>query len=382
MAKRRKEKDEDEDKSFKIPKFDEKAFLKRERRNIKATVIAFLFGILMALVCFGFYITMSSNDPRWILVLLVAIFSASFLRYIYVKIKLDMTDFTNKNWFSSFAIYLFTWMVILIVLVNPPFYDDEAPNMDVSILPQMQELGGTVKIVAKITDNAGINKENLALSITHPDGTVITPNFEYKNNILRYTFESPDELSIDTQTYNYKIVASDNNDKKTEKTGTFSYSNRTITLGDPFSGDEVRAATTIKFSIEPDVNRAYYTVNDGKKIYMNNSNDPVYYESAPRFEGWPQENNITVSVNVKARVVHYFENCKENFNNTIVDTETYTFKIDPDQDVDNLGIAKSVASPLPKPHYISAPGFETLVFIISLIAVVLIFKYRKKDRRN
>ena len=35
MAKRRKEKDEEEDKPFKLPKFDEEAFLKREKRNIK-----------------------------------------------------------------------------------------------------------------------------------------------------------------------------------------------------------------------------------------------------------------------------------------------------------------------------------------------------------
>ena len=64
MAKRRKEKDEEEDKPFKIPKFDEEAFLKRERRNIKATFISFLFGILMALVCFGFWALMGKNDLK------------------------------------------------------------------------------------------------------------------------------------------------------------------------------------------------------------------------------------------------------------------------------------------------------------------------------
>ena len=41
MAKRRKEKDEEEDKPFKLPKFDEEAFLKRERRNVKSTFISF-----------------------------------------------------------------------------------------------------------------------------------------------------------------------------------------------------------------------------------------------------------------------------------------------------------------------------------------------------
>ena len=67
MAKRRKEKDEDEDKPFKLPKFDEEAFLKRERRNIKTTFIAFLF---QAATGFGMYSAMShswlANPFAWV----------------------------------------------------------------------------------------------------------------------------------------------------------------------------------------------------------------------------------------------------------------------------------------------------------------------------
>jgi len=37
---------------------------------------------------------------------------------------------------------------------------------------------------------------------------------------------------------------------------------------------------------------------------------------------------------------------------------------------------------LPYPHAVQVPGFELLVALISIIAVVLILKYRKKDRRN
>ena len=31
---------------------------------------------------------------------------------------------------------------------------------------------------------------------------------------------------------------------------------------------------------------------------------------------------------------------------------------------------------------VSAPGFETLAFLLALVAVVLIFKYKKKNRSN
>ena len=89
MAKRRKEKDEEEDKPFKMPKFDEEAFLKRERRNIKITFFSFLFGIIMAVVCFGFWALMGPNDLRWELVLLVGVIYALSMRYIFLRLNFD-----------------------------------------------------------------------------------------------------------------------------------------------------------------------------------------------------------------------------------------------------------------------------------------------------
>ena len=73
MAKRRKDKDEEEDKAFKLPKFDEEAFIKRERRNIKTTFISFMFGIIIAAISFGFWVLLSGNVVRWPLVLLLGI---------------------------------------------------------------------------------------------------------------------------------------------------------------------------------------------------------------------------------------------------------------------------------------------------------------------
>ena len=77
MAKRRKETTEDEEIDFKFPKFDEESFLRRERRNIKTTFIAFLFGLLLALISFGFWQLLSGETYRWLLVLLVGVFNAA-----------------------------------------------------------------------------------------------------------------------------------------------------------------------------------------------------------------------------------------------------------------------------------------------------------------
>src|SRR5512137_2250211 len=129
MAKRRKENEEEqEDKSFKVPKFDEESFLKRERRNIKATFLAFLFGCLMALVCFGFWALMGSGTGlRFFLVLLVCIANAAFIRFIFLRLNIDISDLTKSKWVIIYGTYFFTWLLVFLVIINPPFYDDEAP---------------------------------------------------------------------------------------------------------------------------------------------------------------------------------------------------------------------------------------------------------------
>jgi hypothetical protein len=69
----------------------------------------------------------------------------------------------------------------------------------------------------------------------------------------------------------------------------------------------------------------------------------------------------------------------EQFNNTILDTSSYYFRVSDDSKV---GTEVSPEIAIPGPGLYMVPGFELLVFIISLVVVVLIFKYGKKDRRN
>jgi hypothetical protein len=77
-------------------------------------------------------------------------------------------------------------------------------------------------------------------------------------------------------------------------------------------------------------------------------------------------------------VVYYFQNIDEKFSNTIVDTSVYYFNATgPD-----IGIELSKEIGLPGPYSVSAPGFEVLAFLVSLVAVILIFKYSKKHRRK
>lgn len=378
MAKKRKEKTEEEELDFKLPKFDEEKFLKRERRNIKTTFFSFLFGFLIAIISFGFWSLLSGNDLRWELVLLFCVFNASWLKYLFVRLNLDLTDFGRKGWFTSYAIYFFTWLLVLLVLVNPPFYDDESPLVEVVALPSMQELGGTVKIIARIVDNVGVEKQNIDFNLIYPDETSHSPEFNFEDSIFSYTYENIGNLM---GTYEFTLLATDINGHNTsEIVGTFVYDNDTIKLASPAGagvapGPAVTYADSIRFDVGADVSRMYYKVND--RVEINATFDGDYYETSPEMDGWLRGENATVKAYVD--IVYYFVNLNEQFNNTIVDTSTYYFGVSDDSKV---GTEVSPEIAIPGPGLYMVPGFELLVFIISLVVVVLIFKYRKKDRRN
>jgi len=383
MAKRRKEKDEEDKKPFKIPKFDKEKFIKKEKLNIKSTFIAFLFGAFMSFICFGFWVLMGSETGlRWPLVVLVAIASASFVKYLYMRINLDTSHFTKKNWFSSYGIYFISWLIVFIVIVNPPVYDDQDPRIEMVVLPHMQEYNGTVKILAKITDNTEITKSDITFTLD--DIKVSSDNYQYVDNIFRYTHQCPDNLT-EEKTYSFELKAVDSSGRTTIKKDTFGFSNDTITLAEPENYEHIDVDDDIRFRIETTINRVYYTINNETEINATKGDREEYWVTYPEYEGWPDEFNKTVKIDVKAEIVYYFENyIDENgefvpFSNTIVNNESYYFIID---DPDDIGEKTPVKTEMPQPKFVTVPGFETILFIISLIAVILIIKYKKKDKKN
>ncbi|PNX53179.1 MAG: hypothetical protein BV458_05735 [Thermoplasmata archaeon M9B2D] len=397
MAKRRKEGAEAEEQiDFQIPKFDEEAFLKRERRNIKTMLIAFLFGLLISIICFGFWVLIGDNFIRWELVLLVGVVNSIWIKYLFLKLKIDLTDFGRKGWLSTFFTYFFTWLLILVVLVNPPFYDAESPRVEIAVLPGMQEPGGTILIAAYIVDNVGVNKDGINFTITDPLGTRQSPDFTYEDNIFRYTYENPDDL---LGTYEFLFVVSDVNDKKTTMNGSFTYSrdalNITSSLRDGIrSGDSITIKADERISKENF--RVYYRIDGSQDINVDRKtpSDKERYETSAEFEGWTPNATLTVRVYAEAR--YYFINVPEKFSNIVTDTQVYEFSTANDPTIGtqeplvewNVTLA-SLQKPqlpntlnyvLPYPRSIGAtPGFEAIMLILAVVVGMLLFKRKKKD---
>ena len=250
MAKKRREKDEAEESDFKLPKFDEAKFLTKERRNIKTLFISFIFGISISIISFGFWTLLSDSIFRWELVFLVGIFNASWLKYIFIRLNFDLTEFGRRGWFGSFATYFFTWLIVLAVLVNPPFYDDEAPHIENVVLPQVQELGGTILFAAMIMDNSGIMPDEIKFTLTTPNNTIINPEYSFQDSILSYEFTNPENL---LGRFSYQISATDIYGKIKNVKGNFTYDNNAIVLTTPTNGSDLQSYTPIEIRVNTNI---------------------------------------------------------------------------------------------------------------------------------
>ena len=261
------------------------------------------------------------------------VFNASWLKYLFVRLNIDLTDFGRKGWFGSYAIYFFTWLIVLIILVNPPFYDDQSPYVEVVVLPGVQEIGGTALIVAHILDNVGIEKNKLDFTITDPNGTLFTPMVEYEDDIFRYVYENTDNLLGE---YEYHFKVTDVNGYITEKNGVFEYSNNALSITSSIF-NEIRSGDGIVIKademISGDNFRVFYRLNSGSEINVNRENEEEKeeYKTSAEYKGWSENTNF--SMTVYAETSYYFENIPEKFYNIVKDTEIYNFSTGMDANI-------------------------------------------------
>jgi hypothetical protein len=379
MAKRRKEKDDEEEKSdFNIPKFDEEKFLKKEREKIKVSFLSFIFGFIVALISFGFWALLNNNPIQWTLVFLFGFFTAAWLNYIFNRLNINTEIIGRRGMITPYFIYIFTWIFVLIILVNPPFYDNEPPKIEVVTLPDIQEINGTVKIVAQITDNAGIQNNKIQFSLTHNDSIIVNSSYSLNNSIFLYEYDNTEELLGE---FTYTIIVNDNSGFEEKIIEKFEYNADAIKVPEPLDADispgpAVSYTTDIKIDVKSEVDWVYYEVN-GKKVNTTLDANNRFYISSPIMEGWIK--STQTSMNVYAKTIHYFENNPIEYNNTIIDATTYFFNV---TDSSEIGTSTPPNVSLPQPRYILVPGFETVIFLISLVGVILIFKYKKKHNQD
>lgn len=375
MAKKRRSKDEEEV-DFKAPDFDKEEFIKNQKRNIKITFLAFLFGIVISILSSIIWRSLEEN-LRWTLVFAFGFFSAAWFRYIIMKLDIDLTDFGRKEWFGSYAIYFFTWLIVLIILVNPPFYDAEQPMAHIALIPGMQELGGTIDIVGYISDNAEI--DNINFSITTPTGETLYPDFTFTNHRLNYSYQN----NI-TGEYSVNITITDKSNLRTVYSKSFAYDNNTLKVAtkqrnDLGFGDIIRIKADEKISSENF--RVYYTLNNGTAINANKTKG--FYQTSPYYEGWKPNSNYTMRIYAEVipngKYIHARNVSK--YSNIVEDTTVYHFSTSDDEEIGTRPPIKTEDLNLPKGYSPAAtPGFEVITVVVAFLAAILLIRHKRKKK--
>ncbi len=155
MAKKRRKEEEEE---FKLPEFDEVAFLRKEITGAKMILIVMLLAIVAAVL--SYVLTLAG-------VVIVAFFAGLalvlFLKYIPKMFGIDTDGLERKDWFGYGSTYFFAWLAVWVLVMNVPFSDVTAPGLvvfvnDRQVDPGAQvDVGTEANITAKATDNAGVD---------------------------------------------------------------------------------------------------------------------------------------------------------------------------------------------------------------------------------
>jgi len=362
----------EEEYEFEMPEFDEKEFIEKEKRKAKTYFIAFAFGIAMGIISRFAWVNISPN-LRWILTFLLAICSLGFLAKIFQIFGVDISKFGKKEWLGSVSFYMFTWLAIFILAINPPFYDASPPKIDCVALPVIQQAGGSVLIAAKITDNVAV--KSASVNITDGSSWKVY-SMQRDGDVYTYSYENNG-----TGEFNYTIIATDKNGRESTFAGNFSFVDDAILVDAPSRAMEASDEIDIMVlkGISSENFRVYYKV-DGKEINATYSREKtlgnkVYevYETSPSYEGWNESSSVEISV--FAEVIHYFLNVEREYSNNIYGG-TYTFNTTADSSIGST--PSPVIEDLPQPRSLrQTPGFGAFAFVAAVAVALLIFRRRK-----
>jgi hypothetical protein len=210
MAKKKLRKvEEEDDDEFGPPPFDEREFYSTELELAKATMVAALWGILIAVVAAAVFAFTAS----FYIGLAVGVLAALALKPMLDRLRIITRQLETMKWLGMFFSYFMCWVAFWILLVNPPIMDLSPPQLR-DRTPAFQELGSALRISIEIKENSGIN--SLTADIVQPGGAV-----DKRDNFLEVTTKlfQLDLNYTATGVYNYHIRVEDGTGKSASRDG-------------------------------------------------------------------------------------------------------------------------------------------------------------------
>lgn len=372
-----------EDYEFKMPDFDEDAFIHKEMVSFRTTSILFVWGIIAALISWGIYEAMDgAKSAWWIGLVIMAVFSY-LLRFIYTALKVDIRHFGRREWFGTFFLMFFSWLAFFILLVNPPISDHADPTVDIFTSPSVQLPGDDVTIDMFTADNFRVDHftfdlQQGGLPIATEATMVQDPHFPDHRNL---TLEG---LAPGTYTYTASVTDKKGNTNTTE--GRFIVSSQAVSTdirdggdGSLDTGDQILVTV---MELEPctqtelmDGGDCIRTVGlhrtSGTVIPMEFDDDFNAWKVTSVYTGWAVgPNTFDVVVEQQDR----FNGIERIVGGSIRDGP-YTIE------VPNPQATKTVHAPAPPvdaPVSRHTPGFGLIAGIVVMVGAVVIARRRQE----
>jgi hypothetical protein len=243
LAKKRRQKiEKKEEYDFNFPEFDEHQFISLELNKAKVALVAFLYAILIVFLTYQLYI-ITYPDARAPMAL--GFLAVAAIPFISRFVKINISEFDWKNWVGSGAVYIFSWLAIFIILVNPPFSDFVEPEINEEITylydngsnkiwtkwDTLASEGNTLRnperinFSIEISDNTQIDKDTVRITI---HGTLSNSTLNRNNEKMDHVKDNKFKIEFISNngpfpedTYNYEIRVKDSYGNEGATTGKF-----------------------------------------------------------------------------------------------------------------------------------------------------------------
>ncbi len=225
MAKKRKKQTEEEESyEFQMPEFDEEEYLRKEVRETKTLFITFFYAAMIGIASWGLrFVDLASS-------ILLGFIAIVFLRHIYPLFKINTSLLEKKQWGTNIIFYIFTWLLIWIILTNPPFSDFQSPTIksdgiyfgtdgNWTRLNETNQIsyGQNVSINFTVRDNVDVDDSSVRVIILQGEVEVPHQGVEKIGKDKYSVIVTQPAPSL----HHYTIYATDTNDQESDYKGTF-----------------------------------------------------------------------------------------------------------------------------------------------------------------
>jgi len=237
-----------------FPKFDEKAYYRKEINESKLMLVSVILALFMGIIC-GL-ITNAGLDVR--IAAVPAVFAVFFLKFAFDALHLSTEGLEKMKWLGMGGTYFLTVIAVWVLVMNPPIIDvvDPAVKNETS---KVQEVREDVTIMVKATDNLQIR--SVGIVVTDPDfGS--TPTIEMTSlgrGHYEYKIAKPN-----VGTYRFEVTTKDTTSHSTifrDEFEVVDYAPPGIQLYNapmnPRAGDQIK----VSISDNTDVALAYYALD-------------------------------------------------------------------------------------------------------------------------